>query len=85
MVTLTVQTFLIKMLKEKIFDEQLGDGYSWDVKKERDIIDPINGKVYKYLSAKDRWDRNDFDQTQNLLDWIWTNNWCHCHWILCLW
>ena len=52
------------------FDEQLGDGYSWDVKKERDIIDPINGKVYKYLSAKDRWDRNDFDQTQNLLDWV---------------
>ena len=38
--------------------------------KERDIIDPINGKVYKYLSAKDRWDRNDFDQTQNLLDWV---------------
>ena len=57
--------------KEKAdFDEQLGDGYSWDVKKERDIIDPINGKVYKYLSAKDRWDRNDFDQTQNLLDWV---------------
>ena len=57
--------------KEKAdFNEQLGDGMSWDVKKERDIIDPINGKVYKYLSAKDRWDRNDFDQTQNLLDWV---------------
>ena len=39
--------------KENDFDEQmLGDGYSWDVKKERDIIDPINGKVYKYLSQK---------------------------------
>ena len=52
------------------YEEQLGDERSWNVKKQRDIIDPINGKVYDYALPCDGWNGNDFEKTQNLLDWI---------------
>ena len=48
--------------------EQMGD--EWRVRKERDLIDPINGRVYKYEESSDDWYRNDFKRTQNLLDWV---------------
>ena len=49
-------------------NEQMGD--EWRVKKERDLIDPINGRVYPYAEADEGYYRNDFKQTQNLLDWV---------------
>jgi len=48
--------------------EQMGD--EWRTKKERDLIDPINGRVYPYAEADEGYYRNDFKQTQNLLDWV---------------
>jgi hypothetical protein len=48
--------------------EQMGD--EWRVRKERDLIDPINGRVYKYEESNEDWYRNDFLRTQNLLDWV---------------
>ena len=50
--------------------EQMGDGDSWDFGQERDIIDPINGRVYPYEVKERRYYRNDFKKTQNLLDWV---------------
>tara|TARA_B100000902_G_scaffold239631_1_gene226919 strand:- start:165 stop:1253 length:1089 start_codon:yes stop_codon:yes gene_type:complete len=51
-------------------EEQFGDDeYGYRCKKERDLIDPINGRVYKY-SESDGYSRESFAQTQNLLDWI---------------
>ena len=50
--------------------EQMGDGDSWDFSQERDIIDPINGRVYPYEVKERRYYRNDFKKTQNLLDWV---------------
>ena len=50
--------------------EQMGDGDSWDFGQERDIIDPINGRVYPYEVRERRYYRNDFKKTQNLLDWV---------------
>ena len=50
--------------------EQMGDGDSWDYSQERDIIDPINGRVYPYEVKERRYYRNDFKKTQNLLDWV---------------
>ena len=59
--------------------EQLGDDYSWRIKKERDIIDPINGRVYPYEQSggDDYYSRRDeyFRKTQNLLDWL--SKTCH--------
>lgn len=51
--------------------EQMGDALDrWDCTMERDIIDPINGRVFPYESKERRYYRNDFEKTQNLLDWI---------------
>ena len=50
--------------------EQMGDLDSWDTNQERDIIDPINGRVYPYEVKERRYYRNDFKKTQNLLDWV---------------
>ena len=50
--------------------EQMGDGDSWDFGQERDIIDPINGRVYPYEVKERSYYRNDFKKTQNLLDWV---------------
>ena len=49
--------------------EQLGDDYSYRTTRERDIIDPINGRVYKFSSTSG-YERESFSQTQNLLDWV---------------
>ena len=48
----------------------MGDLDSWDTNQERDIIDPINGRVYPYEVKERRYYRNDFKRTQNLLDWV---------------
>ena len=48
---------------------QIGDDYDYRAKKERDIIDPINGRVYDY-SSTNGYGRESFAQTQNLLDWL---------------
>ena len=48
---------------------QIGDDYDYRAKKERDIIDPINGRVYDY-SSTEGYGRESFAQTQNLLDWL---------------
>lgn len=50
--------------------EQMGEGDSWDFGQERDIIDPINGRVYPYEVKERRYYRNDFKKTQNILDWV---------------
>ena len=50
--------------------EQMGGLDSWDTNQERDIIDPINGRVYPYEVKERRYYRNDFKKTQNLLDWV---------------
>ena len=63
----------ILKLSDKEQEEQrelMGDGDSWDFGQERDIIDPINGRVYPYEVKERRYYRNDFKKTQNLLDWV---------------
>jgi len=42
---------------------------SWNIKDERNIIDPYNRRVYPF-SPVSRYSYNDFAQTQNLLDWL---------------
>jgi hypothetical protein len=42
------------------------DGESWNFKKERELIDPISGRVYPYEASK----RSYFGKTQNLLHWL---------------
>ena len=48
--------------------EQLGED-NWRATKERDIIDPINKRVYKFEEATSGY-RENFKMTQNLLQWV---------------
>ena len=51
--------------------EQMGEGIDrWNCPTEREIIDPVNGRVYPYEVQKRNYYRNDFQKTQNLLDWV---------------
>ena len=48
---------------------QAGD--EWRYNSQRYILDPYTNKSYLYEDKNgDRWYRNDFDNTQNLLEWI---------------
>jgi hypothetical protein len=42
---------------------------SWNIRDQRNIIDPYNRRVYPFTSPS-RYSYNDFANTQNLLDWI---------------
>ena len=49
--------------------EQMGED-NWRASKHRDLIDPINKRVYPFETPNGRWSSNNFAMTQNLLDWI---------------
>ena len=50
--------------------DQMGDDeYGYRATKERDIIDPINKRVYKFEESTNRY-RENFRMTQNLLQWV---------------
>ena len=43
---------------------------NWRVKQDRYLIDPYSKKPYLLAQNKGYYDRNEFQTTQNLLDWI---------------
>ena len=60
--------------EQKDYDEQkdfiVSDEVdSWDIREQKNIIDPYNRRVYPF-SSQNRYSYNDFSHTQNLLDWL---------------
>ena len=63
---------ILNMSEEEAADQKeqlVGEEREWDVAKCREIIDPINGRVYDY-KPNSRYGGGDFKSTQNLLDWL---------------
>ena len=49
---------------------QADSDYYWSAARERSFIDPYINKNFLYSSSNARYHRNDFEHTQNILEWL---------------